>query len=452
MFCSHCTVWKVGDLDNYCSWCGKPARELTARFIPANVIYGASPKLQLVLENTGSVGNITINRIESGRDWLKIESETSKVNEIKLNQSKTLPVTISFERLANDFQTGFVKVETEETEITEVEINISPTPEFEIIDKPHIVFLDNEVNKITVPVELQVKKGILTIENIRIEDNDWSRVDFDKSAGKIKLDSRNHNIFQINVILDSARIPAGVNNQRFNLAIKFTEFSNEKTQLIHFKCLVPSKLQVPDVGENQFQIKVFYNETRNYILPLQNGDISETGRQTQIINNIKSTQSWFELVSPKNEEFPLKIESGKTKEIKFKIAADKIGKIEENNREDKAEIIIETDSPAPQKIPGLQPVSVLVTEKPVYDGWLCIDFGTTNTCVGISKGKNDSFEIFELDYFKHKIIPTVIRYYKLIDGKRDYSIGFEPYNNLGNPKFEKTIFSQIKRKLGNKKK
>ena len=451
MYCSHCKNWEIGDSDFYCSWCGKSVRELTARFIQPSIFYRENQKetieTSLILENSGSIGKVTVKKAESDQSWIKINDEAVRGKEIN-KQTEKVPVIIDFKSLPEDFQTATVKVETEDAGTATAQLSILPNPKHSWEDKLHTLYVENDQTNCTLPINLYLEKGVLTIKNVRIIDSDWAKVNFNNSAdGGIKLDSRKDKGYTIPILVDIQKVRDSsgqfLKNYKLNLGIKFDEFQVERTHFIHFNCLIPPKLQIVEQIEGNSQLEVFHHETEEFILHLQNGSKNESGRMTVNIKNIKTDPSWLELLKPKSE-FPLSIKSGEREKLEFRIEADKVGA-----SEGKATIVLETDPPLLEKDLTLRPITVRVTEKPIYEGWLCIDFGTTNTCVGKSDfDENGDPILLEIDEGTNIITSSVIQYHDLKDDKRIYTIGSYPYSRLYTSDNEGTIVDQIKRRLG----
>ncbi|MDY7033841.1 MAG: Hsp70 family protein, partial [Thermodesulfobacteriota bacterium] len=111
-------------------------------------------------------------------------------------------------------------------------------------------------------------------------------------------------------------------------------------------------------------------------------------------------------------------------------------------------IIIHSNSYPHEKI--RIPLHIKAEEGEVFDGWVAIDFGTTNSCCAIMPQMASNPKIMDIDKFSidPPSVPSVILYERLEPWKKVYSIGGYARSYFRVPECRESIVLSVKRRLG----
>lgn len=443
--CPHCRIWPIDeDKHNYCGWCGQCLLEWEAYVDPyPNFRRRQLPGLVNLFIKNKSRRPLKIKEINlRGRTgpvqptWVSLPAVLDLPwKPLQPGEERSIPLDVEglLDLDAEGEDAAILSIGWEwGTRPREIRLRALPAPEIRPPKGPFVVndfsrrIRENEEIEISFAIELS--KGVANVEGIEVAEQDVKvltecpfELDWSKGATEVKLGLTRAWLSQkLDGLLEADILP----QIELSLTLLSADFAGGKTD---WRATIRMESEpFLDSGSFEEELLVYHGLTKSLHVPIRNADpdledgVNATNKPLRIETIEVDVQepdhtwkkcSWLQL----RTRLPREIAARKQLDLEFQT---------------------ETDAPLGQhllrfrtnaNLPEVQRTferRITVRQVESDDGWLAIDFGTTNTCVAqypwlgrpvpvrLERGADDGH-----------VSPTIIQYVDISDQRRSSRIG-----------------------------
>lgn len=447
ILCPKCEAeWEILPGETRCGYCGEKILSFKLD-LEDKIIYTDNglekESLRLTIANDG-IQKLQIEKIYSEDTWIEPED---KKDEFLLPGEK-IQTSISLDLPKAQKRFGFketivgkvcVKVFEDDNPETKSILILSP-PEFEL--KNSNLTLKGRKNQYqpedTLKIELDITKGEMNIEDIE-GDKDWiKKIEFSKKNVILK---RGNLISPVILTVDTKKLDADESKEA-TLSFKLTGRQTPENKMFKVtRHILPElSLNHPKMLSDSWIMEIRVARAQEYSLNIKN-----EGGGKLTINKIEIEDKSITLITP----LPVDLNANEpAKKLDFVIDTTdlKLGNYETT-------IIINSNC-CVNPVKRLH-VTIIVKEAQLYNYYVGIDFGTTNSCCAWYNEKNDEIELIPLDVSRDSEIvqtfstlPSLIAYTGINNKKVKYLVGFSAQDLLGSKRHSVNVVESIKRWLG----
>ncbi|HJQ70919.1 MAG TPA: Hsp70 family protein [Blastocatellia bacterium] len=402
----------------------------------------------LTIRHTGTVGSIQIELPKASQPWVSIDTSEIADPTVYSGSSITVPVEIDSSVETDDYHEALIEVESK-IGLRTVRLEVVPRPILSVSRGDYPILLDL-INDEACTGHIELKRGVVTVNRLSTS-VPWAEVKLVKAEYPYRLDARANRRLEFEFVIDESyllndiqiggRVPPV--DYAGNLVIDYAELTPAREEPFHVNCLLPPDLVIKEEEGDKVPRQVFIGQRSEVDMTLRNGEIEEKGRADLQITALEVDVDWLKPKTPLS--FPLRVTSGSDHPITLAINTD--GLAEEAHT---AKITLLTNLAADG---GHREVffDITISRMEDFDGFLAIDFGTTNSCCAYWDNSVGDIKLIDIDLNSNKktTAPSAILYNDLLDGDRkDYEIGLKAYELSTDPLTASYTVTQVKRRLG----
>lgn len=469
--CRSCGIWKLGNDDVYCSYCGARVAKLEVSLLDDTVYFsdqGAVAELILLVNNTGQT-DITIDELRSDDEWI-VTKDVALPIEVPTGTKLNVPIKVELYQPVGYYSSS-IRLKTN-FEAHTLPVNVLPKPrvlfymeglkgpiELGSSTSQEIVLIsDAQAKKQTYPCYLEVQSSIVTVEAINITAIEPRYVEEGplQISGlpnlPVTLDPPSIGKLKFSIEVDPQKLQYGEN--RFSIGLKCLRIKEPITgsfSLVHRSA--PKIEFLGAYGDKLYLPEEFFVRSKDDIAELKINVVNSGGLSVKaeaisgddIVCSIVGSS--FMLEPKQVQSIALKLKIGSLIGTLDKATTIQISLVL------KLKCIEYPDYYIPDE---KLDIFIKVSLMPEYEGIIAIDFGTTNSCcavegamqkslmVPLAKIDADSSDVSEAE----TLLPSVIFYIDQHDDDFEYIVGEKALTFSHMPDTNPSTVHSVKRKLG----